>query len=468
MIFTKVFIPICVINACLSNLTFASRTAMEHLYETLLMNYNPYVRPNSNQADNITIAMQLISINGLDELSGILSTVVYVDILWKDSRMVWNKTDYSDIRYILLPQKLVWKPDLIVTNPVNQVRKMGFDDIMIRYRNDGAALWYIGDYIETSCDIDVTHFPFDRQMCKIVMRTWNYRNHELQLFIFQGGISLLNFTENGEWIIYDTTSERVKDGPFESIHFKLYLERRSFFFIVNLFMPVLLLVLLNCTVFLLSADSGERVGYAITCLLSITVYLTLVSDTIPKTSKPISVLSVILMTLLIFSAFICFLTIIGLRFHFRNDEKPLPTWLKKLIRGLRCITSKKCYRQTRIESTENEHHSKTSTSEELMQPENRRFRGYSQQVNNNKPVVSLVRNSEEQLEPWVFKQAVRIGDDSEVIYEDYKELNIPEDKVETWKTFAKMFDKYCFILCVSTVVLVAAFYALICIGRLSV
>ncbi|XP_048771931.2 neuronal acetylcholine receptor subunit beta-2-like [Ostrea edulis] len=480
MAFTSCFV-ILIIISCSFTFTLANRTAVEQLYQTLLTNYNPYIRPNSNQnQQTVAVAtMHLISINGLDELSGTLSTVVYIDITWTDSRMVWNKTDFGNTQQILVPQKLVWKPDLIVTNPVKQVRKIGFDDIMIRYQDDGAALWYTGDYIETSCDIDITHFPFDRQLCKIEMIPWNYRHRELQLLISRNDINLENFTQNGEWVLYGTAAERVGDGPFEYIYFKLYLERRSSFFIVNLFIPVVLLTLLNCMVFLLSADSGERVGYAITCLLSMTVYLTLVSDTIPKTSKPISVLSFVLMILLILSAFICFLTIIGLRFHFRKEEKPLHPWLIKVTRALRCKRFKKCCwsvfikcdcHHRRIESAETEPvNSKSNTRRVSLQIDNNmdRSRRYSQQADYNRPVVALVGNFDEGSKSGIYKQSVRVNEDSEVIYEDYNEVNAPEYNVETWKTFAKLFDKYCFFLCASTVIVLGALYIMISIGRLS-
>lgn len=183
--------------------TSANRTSVETLYKGLLSNYNPYIRPNDDQDEQTTVraTLHLIAINDVDELSGTMSTVVYVDVTWKDPRMVWDKAAYSNVWQILVPQNLVWKPDLVVTNPVKKVRKIGFDDIMIRYNDNGVALWYTGDYLETSCDIDVTHFPFDRQVCTIVMIPWNYRHRELQLFIVENNIKLDNFTENGEYSV---------------------------------------------------------------------------------------------------------------------------------------------------------------------------------------------------------------------------------------------------------------------------
>ena len=182
---------------------FANRTSVELLYRDLLRDYNPHIRPNDEQTQGtaISVTMHLISINEIEELTGVMSTVVNVDVTWKDPRMTWNKTKYGDVTDILFPQELVWKPELVVTNPAKKVRKIGFEDIMIRYNNNGMAFWYTGDYIETSCDIDVTHFPFDRQVCTIEMIPWNYRQNELKMLIVQNNVHMENYTENGEWIL---------------------------------------------------------------------------------------------------------------------------------------------------------------------------------------------------------------------------------------------------------------------------
>ncbi|XP_022327792.2 acetylcholine receptor subunit alpha-1-B-like [Crassostrea virginica] len=404
---------------------FANRTSMESLYTDLLRDYNPHIRPNDDQTQRtvISVTMHLISINEIEELTGVMSTVVNVDVMWRDPRMTWNKTKYIDVTDILFPQELVWKPDLVVTNPAKKVRKIGFEDIMIRYNNNGIAYWYTGDYLETSCDIDVTHFPFDRQVCTIVMIPWNYRQNELTMSIAQNNVQMENFTANGEWILYKTTAERVGDRPYEYIYFNLYLERRSSFFIINLFVPVVLLVFLNCMVFFLSPDSGERVGYAITCLLAITVYMTLVSETIPKTSKPICILSIVLLVLLMVSTVICFLTIISLNFHFRSKQKPLPEWLAKITRALRCANIKRrCGNNPRSDRRERK---ETSTETSQSQTD----------------VESSKTQSIEDSEHTSNGKSVHLEKESENCHE-------PQDHdLETWKTFAILFDHYCFLFC---------------------
>ena len=55
--------------------------------------------------------------------------------------------------------------------------------------------------------------------------------------------------------------------------------------------PVCLLSFLCCAVFLLPPDSGEKIGYALTVLLSYAVYLSLISENIPEDSLNVSLLS---------------------------------------------------------------------------------------------------------------------------------------------------------------------------------
>jgi hypothetical protein len=65
------------------------------------------------------------------------------------------------------------------------------------------------------------------------------------------------------------TSEK-KRRDIVDIYLKL--KRQPMFFVLNLILPVCLMSILNIFVFLLPADSGERVGYAITVLLAIAVF----------------------------------------------------------------------------------------------------------------------------------------------------------------------------------------------------
>ena len=62
------------------------------------------------------------------------------------------------------------------------------------------------------------------------------------------------------------------------------IKRLTTYYVVSDVFPVVFLSLTATLVFALPADSGEKMGTSITVLLAFAVYLTIVSDNMPKTS----------------------------------------------------------------------------------------------------------------------------------------------------------------------------------------
>ena len=64
--------------------------------------------------------------------------------------------------------------------------------------------------------------------------------------------------------------------------------------------------------------------------------MTLVSDTLPKTSEPLPLIAYFLMVDLIISALINLYTIINLRLYHKDDNIPNPKWLNHVYHVLSC------------------------------------------------------------------------------------------------------------------------------------
>ena len=75
---------------------------------------------------------------------------------------------------------------------------------------------------------------------------------------------------------------------------KLYI-----FFMVIIFSHIVFLVIINLFVFLIPVDSGERVFYVITVLLSFTVFVSIVTIDTSKSSVTVSLFSVYMLTILV-------------------------------------------------------------------------------------------------------------------------------------------------------------------------
>ena len=129
---------------------------------------------------------------------------------------------------------------------------------------------------------------------------------------------------HGEWEIIGNSSVAWTTEP--GVTFIFMFRRKPLFFMVNIIFPILVMSLLNILVFAIPPTSGDRISYSITVLLAIAVFLTMVGDNLPKTSKPMSVLSYFLTINLTLSALVCFFAIMNLRIYTYESKEQLPAW----------------------------------------------------------------------------------------------------------------------------------------------
>lgn len=149
------------------------------------------------------------------------------------------------------------------------------------------------------------------------------------------------YQENVEWTLEKTSVEATTKNGISYLTFKIKIMRRPLYFLVNMVIPILILGLLNGLVFILPASSGERVGYAVTAFLTFAVFLTMVSDNLPKTSNPMSLLSYFLILMCIMSCFSTVITIMSLRVYAHEEEEPVPMYLRHIVAFINCRKFKK-------------------------------------------------------------------------------------------------------------------------------
>ena len=77
---------------------------------------------------------------------------------------------------------------------------------------------------------------------------------------------------------------------YSQLHFNLFVKRRDQFYNTNVMLPIILSSFLVTLVFVVPAESGEKLSYALTVLLTIAVFLTIIGETLPAISLTTSVL----------------------------------------------------------------------------------------------------------------------------------------------------------------------------------
>ncbi|XP_069125527.1 neuronal acetylcholine receptor subunit alpha-7-like [Argopecten irradians] len=149
----------------------------------------------------------------------------------------------------------------------------------------------------------------------------------VDLHLWRNQLNIDNY-DNLFWVISRNSIEKnIYNDYTSNIIVSYTLERRPTYLLYTIMLPVCLLNFVTLLAFILPAESGERVSFATTMLLTLTMYMTIMSDSIPNTSDPVSILTVSLMIKLIISALIVLCVIISLRVHNICDDRPIPKWL---------------------------------------------------------------------------------------------------------------------------------------------
>ncbi|XP_053385112.1 acetylcholine receptor subunit alpha-like [Mercenaria mercenaria] len=310
-----------------------------NLMDKVLDGYDARQRPVLDQSHGIVVSMgfYLLTIQDFDEVAEKFSAYGLLYMTWSDQVITWDPKDYGDAHSALFKLSDVWYPKLVLTNPYSKLSDLGDDWMIVRIYNSGYTSFVPGAVFDASCSVDVTYYPFDTQTCSLAFNTWGYVGTEVYLIPFMEEVDTTHFTKNGEWTLNSTSVTRIPGGLYTSdtIYFNFSIKRKPMFLIINVILPIIFMAVINMLVFLLPAESGERVSYSVTVLLALAVFMTLVGDNLPKTSEPMPVLSYYLMILLALSTLMTVTTILNLRLCFKKGQ--VPACVRSLYRILYCF-----------------------------------------------------------------------------------------------------------------------------------
>ena len=157
--------------------------------------------------------------------------------------------------------------------------------------NNGYVLWVVPAMIKSSCKIDVTYFPFDKQNCPLKFGSWTYDGFQLDLINLKESGDLSKYISSGEWDLEGMPAKRSVEyysccaEPYVDVTYTIIIKRKPMFFTYNLVFPCVLLMGIGILVFCLPPESGEKVSLGVTVLLAMTVYQLLIAEAIPPTSE---------------------------------------------------------------------------------------------------------------------------------------------------------------------------------------
>ncbi|NXD86110.1 ACHA6 protein, partial [Halcyon senegalensis] len=257
--------------------------------------------------------------------------------IWNDYKLQWDPREYDGIEFVRVPADKIWKPDIVLyNNAVGDFQVEGKTKALLRY--DGMITWTPPAIFKSSCPMDITFFPFDHQNCSLKFGSWTYDKAKIDLLIIGSKVDMNDFWENSEWEIVDASGYKhdIKYNCCEEIYtditYSFYIRRLPMFYTINLIIPCLFISFLTVLVFYLPSDCGEKVTLCISVLLSLTVFLLVITETIPSTSLVIPLVGEYLLFTMIFVTLSIVITVFVLNIHYRTPTThTMPNWVKTVF-----------------------------------------------------------------------------------------------------------------------------------------
>ncbi|CAH8637441.1 unnamed protein product [Schistosoma haematobium] len=348
-----------IIKLCFGLFMFID-VVLSGLYEKRLLKYlfdssrpdahNPIERPSANDTEtlNVSVKFFLNQVMDVDEKNQVLTTIIWMDLIWNDYHFLWNPKEFGNITTLNLPYTAVWRPDILLYNCADEKFDRTFPTNTI-IKHDGTVQWMPPGLFKSTCNIDILWFPFDEQSCILKFGSWTYYgdqiNFQLQCINASqpdctqvGTVDLSEYSRNGEFHLSGSSVRRYAqryeccDYDFVDVKIAITLQRRALYYVFNLIVPCLLISGMALMVFMLPPDAGEKISLGVTILLSLTMFLQLVADKLPQTSEAIPLIGIYFSCTMFMCSLSIVFTVLVLNYHHRSaDCIAVPAWIRNIV-----------------------------------------------------------------------------------------------------------------------------------------
>ncbi|XP_060085713.1 neuronal acetylcholine receptor subunit alpha-7-like [Ylistrum balloti] len=259
----------------------------------LFQDYSPIIKPRKNLSEtvHVNLTLHFTSLREIDERLQTMTFVAWIELTLIDEFLILG----DGVKSVQIPKSEIWYPDVALFNSIDDPLNIS-DGQYIILLEDGRVVWYPGRQYSVICMIDIRRFPFDVQICQIRLGSWQTPVWVQRIADTGQSLSDVGYEDNGEWEIINkiTRPEYNENFRISYVTYEIHFRRLCLHPVINTLLPVVLLSFLNTLVFLLPANSGEKMTLCISVLLSFTVFLTVFNDMMPKISTTISYLSIYL------------------------------------------------------------------------------------------------------------------------------------------------------------------------------
>ncbi|XP_025766552.1 glycine receptor, alpha 4a isoform X2 [Oreochromis niloticus] len=255
--------------------------------------YDARIRPNfKGPPVNVTCNIFINSFGSITETTMDYRLNVFLRQKWNDPRLAYS--EYPDDSLDLDPSMLdsIWKPDLFFANEKGaNFHEVTTDNKLLRIFQDGSVLYSIRLTLTLSCPMDLKNFPMDIQTCTMQLESFGYTMNDLIFeWLSENPVQVADDLTLPQFVLKEEKdlgycTKHYNTGQFTCIEVKFHLERQMGYYLIQMYIPSLLIVILSWVSFWINMDAAPaRVGLGITTVLTMTTQSSGSRASLPKVS----------------------------------------------------------------------------------------------------------------------------------------------------------------------------------------
>ncbi|XP_067672728.1 neuronal acetylcholine receptor subunit alpha-10-like [Haliotis asinina] len=332
------FLSLCDSKRPIPTLSYEDQLVKEILHKYRVR--GKYGRPVRRFNDTLKVAfgIQLIQIMDLNEKDQILTLNVWDQYGWRDDDVEWNKTKYGGVDKVRIPWSKVWLPDIKLYNYADHRLDEQRKSLCV-FHHDGKILWMPQAVYRSSCQIDVTKFPFDIQSCHLKFGSWTYNGHKIDVVFYENKdyIDLTEYVTSNAWKIIDVPANKnIKyysccPEPYVDLTFSLIFQRRATLYNYILILPCVLLTSITLILFWIPPESPAKMQLGLTIFIAFFILLKLLEKNLPPGTTKMPVLGIYYCLNMVIITLSSFLNVLVVNLAAYGQRANLPAPAKSVL-----------------------------------------------------------------------------------------------------------------------------------------
>ncbi|XP_076447078.1 glycine receptor subunit alpha-4-like isoform X2 [Babylonia areolata] len=263
--------------------------------------YDARVPPDyeKNVATNVTIKIHLLSFDSVSETKMDYSVELFLTQEWFDARL--NFGNVSDLKWLEVDSKMmddVWVPDVYFRNE----KSASFHDVTVpnKYMHlypGGRVVYSVRLSLTLNCRMDLIKYPLDSQDCPMWIQSYTYTTENVMFYwdpvkpiVFDQEMEV--HTELPQFSLVSnrtidckTTKDKDDEPSFACIVAQFTLQRDIRYYIIQVYVPSILIVALSWVSFWLDLEAiPARVSLGVLTVLTLNTHGSTIQAALPKVS----------------------------------------------------------------------------------------------------------------------------------------------------------------------------------------